>query len=57
MGPDEGLKKESSIHCDELVSVPKALLTHYLGSLKRAKLKEFDAALGIAVGLESPVAY
>jgi mRNA interferase MazF len=57
VGPDEGLKKESSIHCDQLVSVPKVLLTHYVGSLKRAKLKEFDAALGIAVGLENPVAY
>jgi mRNA interferase MazF len=27
VGPDEGLKHESSIHCDALVSLPKPLLT------------------------------
>ena len=31
VGPDEGLKRESSIHCDELVSLQKSLLTHYVG--------------------------
>ena len=33
VGTAEGLKKESSIHCDELVSLPKSVLTHYVGSL------------------------
>jgi mRNA interferase MazF len=28
VGLEEGLKKESSIHCDELVSLPRAVLTH-----------------------------
>ncbi|PWT99419.1 MAG: MazF family transcriptional regulator [Terriglobia bacterium] len=27
VGPAEGLKNESSIHCDELVSLPKSVLT------------------------------
>ncbi|MEK7783890.1 MAG: type II toxin-antitoxin system PemK/MazF family toxin [Chloroflexota bacterium] len=27
VGPDEGLKHDSSIHCDELVSLPKSVLT------------------------------
>ncbi len=53
VGPEEGLKNDSSIHCDDLVSLPKALLTHYVGSLKRSRLWELDAALAIAVGLEN----
>ncbi len=52
VGPDEGLKKESGIHCDELVSVQKSPLTHYLGSLNPRALREFDVALGVALGLE-----
>ena len=52
VGPDEGLKKDSSIHCDELVSLPKSLLSHYVGSLKSTRIKELDSALAIAVGLE-----
>ena len=30
VGIDEGLKHDSSIHCDELVSLSKSLLTHYV---------------------------
>jgi mRNA interferase MazF len=52
VGPEEGLKKDSSIHCDELVSLPKSLLTNYMGSLKRNRSKELDSALGIALGIE-----
>lgn len=51
VGPDEGLKKDSSIHCDELVSLPKSLLTDYVGSLKRDRLRELDFALAIALGI------
>ena len=52
VGVEEGLKKKSSIHCDELVSLPKRLLTHYVGRLGAAKLAEVDRALWIAVGLD-----
>jgi mRNA interferase MazF len=52
VGPDEGLKKESCIHCDDLMSLPKSLLTHYLGSLSPKGIREFDQALKIALGLE-----
>jgi mRNA interferase MazF len=38
-GQDVGLKQDSSIHCDELVSLPKGVLTHYVGALSRSKLK------------------
>lgn len=49
VGPDEGLKHPSSIHCDELVSLPKSTLTHFVGSLSPLKLKELAYALKIAL--------
>jgi mRNA interferase MazF len=52
VGTAEGLKKESSIHCDELVSLPKSALTHFVGTLKPAGLSEIDVALAVSVGLE-----
>jgi mRNA interferase MazF len=30
IGIEEGLKHESSVHCDEWVSLPKAMLTNYV---------------------------
>lgn len=51
IGPDEGLKHESSIHCDELVSLPKAVLTDYVGSLSVARLRDLNRALAIALEL------
>jgi mRNA interferase MazF len=53
-GLAEGLKRESSIHCDELVSLPKSVLTHYVGSLNAAALRELNRALAVALGLEDP---
>ena len=52
VGADEGLKHESCIHCDELVSLPKSALTHYLGRLSSAKLDRLREALLIALCLE-----
>ena len=52
VGIDEGLKHESAIHCDELVSLSKTVLTDYVGSLSLAKLDELNRALLIAVGFE-----
>jgi len=51
VGVDEGLRYESSIHCDELMSLPKSALTNYIGSLSRQKLMELNQALQFAVGL------
>ena len=45
VGLEEGLKAESSIHCDELVSLPKVMLTDYIGSLSNGKLVELKSAL------------
>jgi mRNA interferase MazF len=52
VGPAEGLKHESSAHCDELVSLPNTVLTHYIGSLRAAAVDQLNASLAIAVGLE-----
>jgi len=52
VGVEEGLKHDSSIHCDELVSLPKAVLTNYVGALPSAKLEALGRALRIA--LEMP---
>jgi mRNA interferase MazF len=51
VGLEEGLKHESSIHCDALVSLPKAMLTDYLASLKPARLRPLDQALRVALAL------
>ena len=52
VGQDEGLKHESSIHCDELVSIPKIMLTDYIGKLSDAKTFELKNALLIALEIE-----
>ena len=51
VGEEVGLKHASSIHCDELVSLPKSKLTNYVGTLPPAKLKLLDQALAIALEL------
>ena len=51
VGVDEGLKHESSIHCDGLVSLPKSVLTNYVGMLPSEKLAGLDHALRVALDL------
>ena len=51
VGVEEGLKHESSIHCDELVSLPKTMLTHYIGMLSGNKITELNYALQVALDL------
>ena len=52
VGVDEGLKPDSSVHCDELVSLPKSRLTQYVGALSSRKLQMLDSALLAALGLD-----
>ncbi|MBI4701241.1 MAG: type II toxin-antitoxin system PemK/MazF family toxin [Deltaproteobacteria bacterium] len=52
VGPAQGLKHESSIHCDVLVSVSKSALSDYLGTLPPALLRQLDQALRIALAVE-----
>ena len=51
VGPDEGLKHDSSIHCDELVSLTKSTLSNFIGSLPPHKIDALDQALRIALDL------
>ena len=52
VGVDEGLKHESAVHCDELVSLPKSVLTDYVGSLSTALSNSLNEALKIAWAVE-----
>ncbi len=52
VGPAEGLKHDSSVHCDALVSLPKSLLTDFVGSLGKNRLAAVDQALRIALAVE-----
>lgn len=51
IGVEEGLKHASSIHCDELISLPKSVLTDYTGRLSQEKLDQLRHALRIALEL------
>jgi mRNA interferase MazF len=51
LGPDDGLKHESSIHCDALVRLPTPLLTDYIASLKPPQVRALDHALRVALAL------
>ena len=51
VGIDEGLKHDSSIHCDELVSIPKSALTNFVGKLSPQKIEALNRALRIALDI------
>ncbi len=51
VGEAEGLKHGSSIYCDNLVSLAKADLTQFVGTLPLAKLVELNRALKAALEL------
>jgi mRNA interferase MazF len=51
VGPDEGMKHPSWIMSDNLVSLRKADLTQYVGSLSSSKLTELNRALKMALDL------
>ena len=51
VGIEEGLKHDSSIHCDELVSLPKSALTDYVGALSSEKVEELSKALKMALAI------
>lgn len=51
IGHDEGLKHACSIHCDELVSLPKSRLTDFVGTLPPHKMRLLNDALRNALDL------
>ena len=52
IGPDEGMKHDSWIVCDNLASVRKSELTQFVGSLPYSKVAELDEALRVALALD-----
>ena len=42
VGVAEGLKHDSSVHCDELISIPKSSLTDFIGRLSSDKVLELE---------------
>lgn len=53
VGPDEGLTHESSLHCDELVSLYKSLLTQFVGRLASERMPELGRALAAALSIDA----
>lgn len=51
VGPAEGLKHDSAIHCDGLISIDKTRLSDFVGALSAIKLRELNAALSAALAL------
>jgi mRNA interferase MazF len=52
LGPEAGLKNESAVFCDELVSLERRRLSDFIGAVPAAKHAELDRALAIALGLQ-----
>ena len=52
VGIEEGLKHESCIRCDELISLPKNVLTQFIDRLSEQKLQKLNQALKIALEIE-----
>ncbi len=53
VGISEGLPGDGCIHADALISLPKTILTHYVGALSPAKLRTLNKALVLALELEA----
>ncbi|MDT8391985.1 MAG: type II toxin-antitoxin system PemK/MazF family toxin [Lentisphaeria bacterium] len=51
IGIDEGMKHDCSVHCDELVSIPKSMLTDFVGMLRPEEMIMLDDALKAALQL------
>ena len=51
VGPDQGLKHDSWIMCDNLVSLQKVRLTDYVGSLTGSLASQVNRALRSALDL------
>jgi mRNA interferase MazF len=52
VGQEEGLKHDSWIMCDNLVSLRKSDLTQFVGTLSRAKIAQLNQSLRTALALD-----
>ncbi len=53
MGSTCGLYKDSVVLLEQLRTIDKSRIIHYIGKVNWYQMKEIDKALGISVGLES----
>ena len=51
VGVSQGLKHESSVHCDELISIAKSALTDFVGRLSEPQMAALDRSLAVALGI------
>jgi mRNA interferase MazF len=51
VGVEDGLKHDSSIHCDNLISLQKSVLTNFIATLSAEKIIALDLALAVALDL------
>lgn len=52
VGTADGLKHDSSILCDALVSLPKSVLTDFVSALSPDRMVAVDDALRVALALD-----
>jgi len=48
----EGLKYSSSVYCDELVSIPKTVISNYIDTLSEQKLDQVNRALATVLAIK-----
>ena len=51
VGAEDGVKHDSSIHCDNLISLQKSALTNFVATLSAEKIEALDCALAVALDL------
>ncbi|HEY5876710.1 MAG TPA: type II toxin-antitoxin system PemK/MazF family toxin [Ilumatobacteraceae bacterium] len=52
VGQSQGQDHDSAANCDNILTLPRQVLTRRRGHLDTAKVAELDAALTIALGLD-----
>ena len=51
LGVEDGLKHDCSIHCDNLISLQKPVLTNFIATLTAEKVELLNQTLAIALDL------
>lgn len=52
VGQEEGLDHDSAVSCDNIVTLPQERLDRRRGALGTAALRELDAAIVVALGID-----
>ena len=51
LGVEDGVKHDSAVHCDNLISLQKSVLTNFIATLSAEKTAELNRALAVALDL------